>query len=175
MPKILLVGLMNPGDKYRNTRHNAGAMALDLVYPEADFRRASALESLIAQVTREEGDLVLQKPETFMNLSGRAVHLGMRKFSIAASHLIVLHDEVELPPGEVRHKFTGGHKGHNGLRSIIGQIGTPDFHRIRIGVGRPADDRGGYRGFSAVAPAAVRTRKIGTIAGSSETGLCCDQ
>lgn len=138
---------MNPGDKYRNTRHNAGAMALDLVYPEADFRRASALESLIAQQTTEEGDLVLQKPETFMNLSGRAVQLAMRKFSVAASHLIVLHDEVELPPGEVRYKYAGGHKGHNGLRSIMGQIGTADFHRIRIGVGRPADDRGGIADF----------------------------
>ena len=138
---------MNPGDKYRNTRHNAGAMALDLVYPEADFRRASALESLIAQMTTEEGDLVLQKPETFMNLSGRAVQLAMRKFSVAPSHLIVLHDEVELPPGEVRHKFGGGHKGHNGLRSIMGQIGSPDFHRIRIGVGRPADERGGIADF----------------------------
>jgi|GEM_PF-369429 len=145
--KILLAGLMNPGDKYRNTRHNAGAMALDLVYPEADFRRASALESLIAQMTTEEGDLVLQKPETFMNLSGRAVQLAMRKFSVAPSHLIVLHDEVELPPGEVRHKFGGGHKGHNGLRSIMGQIGSPDFHRIRIGVGRPADERGGIADF----------------------------
>lgn len=145
--KILLAGLMNPGDKYRNTRHNAGAMALDIVFRDADFRRASALESLLAQVTNEHGELILQKPETFMNLSGRAVHLAMRKFSIAASHLVVLHDEVELPPGEVRHKFGGGHKGHNGLRSIIGQIGTADFHRIRIGVGRPADDRGGIADF----------------------------
>ncbi len=145
--KILLAGLMNPGDKYRNTRHNAGAMALDLVYPEADFRRAAALESLIAQVAGEEGDLVLQKPETFMNLSGRAVQLAMRKFSIPPAQLIVLHDEVELPPGEVRYKYAGGHKGHNGLRSIIGQISSADFHRIRIGVGRPVDDRGGIADF----------------------------
>lgn len=145
--KVLLAGLMNPGDKYRNTRHNAGAMALDLIYPGADFRRASQLESLVAQVTSPDGDLILQKPETFMNLSGRAVQLALRKFSVAPSHLIVLHDEVELPPGEVRHKFGGGHKGHNGLRSIIGQIGSADFHRIRIGVGRPADDRAGIADF----------------------------
>lgn len=138
---------MNPGEKYRNTRHNAGAMALDLLFPEADFRRTSALESLLAVVSAEEGDLILQKPETFMNLSGRAVFLAMRKYSISASHLIVLHDEVELVPGEVRHKYSGGHKGHNGLRSIIGQIGSADFHRIRIGVGRPADDRGGIADF----------------------------
>mgnify|MGYP001567228760 CR=1 FL=1 len=145
--KVLLTGLMNPGEKYRNTRHNAGAMALDLIYPEADFRRADALESLLARVSTDDADLVLQKPETFMNLSGRAVQLAMRKFSISASHLIVLHDEVELLPGEVRYKFAGGHKGHNGLRSIIAQLGTADFHRIRIGVGRPADERGGIADF----------------------------
>ena len=146
MTKILLVGLMNPGDKYRNTRHNAGAMALDVLYPQAIYRRAAALESGIAELEAEHS-LILQKPETFMNLSGNAVSAALKKYSIPPARLIVLHDEVELAPGVIRHKFGGGHKGHNGLRSIIERIATADFHRIRIGVGRPTDDRGGIADF----------------------------
>lgn len=138
---------MNPGAQYRNTRHNAGAMALDLIYPGADFRRVAAIESAIAKISVETCELILQKPETFMNLSGNAVNAALKKYSILPNSMIVLHDEVELPAGEVRYKFGGGHKGHNGLRSIIGQTGTADFHRIRIGVGRPENDREGIADF----------------------------
>ncbi len=138
---------MNPGDKYRFTRHNAGAMALDQVFPDVSYSANKALEAYTGQ--SEEGDVVFifLKPQTFMNLSGQSVAKALKKYNIEKSHLIVLHDEVELPFTEVRHKFGGGHKGHNGLRSIMAVIGTGDFHRIRIGVGRPADDSNGIADY----------------------------
>lgn len=148
MPKkVLLAGLMNPGDKYRFTRHNAGAMALDEVFPGVTYSPNKALEAHTGQ--SEEGDMLFffLKPQTFMNLSGQSVVKAMKKHNVEASHLIVLHDEVELPVAEVRYKFGGGHKGHNGLRSIMAVIGTGDFHRIRIGVGRPADDSHGIADY----------------------------
>lgn len=138
-PTIACVGLMNPGDRYRFTRHNAGAMALDALWPSASY---TAIKSLAAEIAEtDEGDtrLLLVKPQTFMNLSGQAVGAVIKKFNIAPAKLVVFHDEVELDNGVVRHKFGGGHKGHNGLRSIIGVIGSADFHRIRVGVSRPAN------------------------------------
>ena len=151
---------MNPGEKYRNTRHNAGAMALDLLFPEARYRHTGALHGDVAQLTTDAAEWLLLKPDTFMNLSGNAVLAAMKKFSLSPAQVVVLHDEVELPPREVRYKFGGGHKGHNGLRSIIGQIGSADFHRIRIGVGRPRDDRAGIADFLlSVQPVAERAEK----------------
>lgn len=144
---LLVAGLMNPGEKYRFTRHNAGAMALDALWPNADYTMLKSLEAEIAEVSEGEFPLILLKPHTFMNLSGRAVDKAMKKFRIAPTQLIVLHDEVELAVGVVKHKFGGGHKGHNGLRSIMATIGSADFHRIRIGVGRPVDDRHGIADY----------------------------
>lgn len=145
--KILVAGLMNPGDKYRFTRHNAGAMALDVLFPEVTYATNKALESSTAELQNGDHLFIFQKPQTFMNLSGQAVQKALKKFNVKPSHLIVLHDEVELPVGEVRYKFGGGHKGHNGLRSIMAVTGTGDFHRIRIGVGRPPDDTNGIADY----------------------------
>lgn len=151
---------MNPGEKYRYTRHNAGAMALDTLWPNADYTMQKSLEAEIAEVTEGELYLILLKPHTFMNLSGRAVAKAMKKFHMAPAQLIVFHDEVELAIGVVKHKFGGGHKGHNGLRSIIASIGSADFHRIRIGVGRPHDERHGIADYLlSVQPPAERTSK----------------
>jgi PTH1 family peptidyl-tRNA hydrolase len=144
---VLVVGLMNPGEKYRFTRHNAGAMGLDVLWPAADYALVKSLEGELAEVTEGNLKLVLLKPHTFMNLSGQAVLKAMKKFRIAPQQLVVFHDEVELPIGTVRHKFGGGHKGHNGLRSIMAATGSADFHRIRIGVGRPHDDRHGIADY----------------------------
>ncbi|MFZ5630416.1 MAG: aminoacyl-tRNA hydrolase [Spirochaetota bacterium] len=157
---VLVVGLMNPGDKYRFTRHNAGAMGLDVLWPAADYSPAKSLEGEVAEVSEGSVNLVLLKPHTFMNLSGQAVLKTMKKFRIAPQQLVVLHDEVELPVGTVKHKFGGGHKGHNGLRSIMGLTGSADFHRIRIGVGRPHDDRHGIADYLlAFQPPAERVTK----------------
>lgn len=145
--KLLVVGLMNPGDKYRYTRHNAGAMGLDELWPAAAYQSVKSLEADVAEVTEDGVGLILLKPQTFMNLSGRAVVKAMKKFRIEPKQLVVLHDEVELPVGAVKHKAGGGHKGHNGLRSIMAECGSADFHRIRIGVGRPNDDRHGIADY----------------------------
>lgn len=145
--EIVVAGLMNPGDKYRYTRHNAGAMALDLVFPEARYTVQKSLDALAAEVEIEGSRALLIKPQTFMNLSGQAVRKALKKYGLPEQRLIVLHDEVELKPGEVRHKFGGGHKGHNGLRSIMADLGSGEFHRIRIGVGRPQDDRFGIADY----------------------------
>lgn len=151
---------MNPGDKYRFTRHNAGAMALDVVYPGIGYSANKALEAFLGQAESDGNICYFLKPQTFMNLSGQSVQKALKKYNIETSHLIVLHDEVELPVGEVRHKFGGGHKGHNGLRSIMGVMGTGDFHRIRIGVGRPADDSNGIADYLlAFQPEAQRAKK----------------
>ena len=151
---------MNPGDKYRFTRHNAGAMALDVVYPGIGYSANKALEAFWGQAESDGNICYFLKPQTFMNLSGQSVQKALKKYNIETSHLIVLHDEVELPVGEVRHKFGGGHKGHNGLRSIMGVMGTGDFHRIRIGVGRPADDSNGIADYLlAFQPEAQRAKK----------------
>lgn len=93
--------------------------------------------SLVASNDREDKKLVIAKPQSFMNLSGAPVALLLKKFEVDADHLIVMHDEVDLPTDSVRVKYGGGHAGHNGLRSIIDRIGTRDFYRVRIGVGRP--------------------------------------
>jgi peptidyl-tRNA hydrolase, PTH1 family len=138
---------MNPGDKYRYTRHNAGAMALDLIFPDARYAAQKSLDALTSEVEIEGLTALLIKPQTFMNLSGQAVWKALKKYGLPEQRLIVLHDEVELKPGEVRHKFGGGHKGHNGLRSIMADLGSGEFHRIRIGVGRPADDRFGIADY----------------------------
>ncbi len=157
---LLVAGLMNPGDKYRFTRHNAGAMALDVLWPSADYTMVKSLEGELAEVTDAGVKLILLKPQTFMNLSGQAVLKTMKKFRVAPPQLIVLHDEVELPVGVVKHKFGGGHKGHNGLRSIIALIGSADFHRLRIGVGRPHDDSHGIADYLlSMQPAAERATK----------------
>lgn len=145
--KIVCAGLMNPGDKYRFTRHNAGAMALDLLFPGASYTNARGLDAQVASAQYEGFEAELVKPQTYMNLSGQSIAKALKKYSTPAKYLIVLHDEVELGIGEVRHKFGGGHKGHNGLRSIMAILGHGDFHRIRIGVGRPKDDSGGIADY----------------------------
>lgn len=148
VPKeFIFAGLMNPGEKYRYTRHNAGAMALDLIFPEAGYTPSRTLDAWLAEARWRESEVVLLKPQTFMNLSGQSVAKAIRHYKLTPKQLVVLHDEVELPTGEVRYKFGGGHKGHNGLRSIMSVLGSGDFHRIRIGVGRPQDDANGIADY----------------------------
>ena len=137
-PIRLVVGLGNPGREHEATRHNAGfwyadALAARLGAPfsgEAKFH---------GRVARAVGDLRLLKPGTYMNLSGRAVAALAQFFSIAPAEILVVHDELDLPPGEVKIKFGGGHAGHNGLRDIIARLGAAEFWRLRLGIGHPRD------------------------------------
>ena len=135
----MIVALGNPGNQYARTRHNAGFLALD--------RFADELPLPVSWRTKHDGDLAetelfsvklsLFKPMTYMNRSGGPLQKAMSSAGVSQQDIIVLHDEVELPFGEVRLKKDGGHKGHNGLRDIMARLGNGDFYRIRIGVGRP--------------------------------------
>ena len=135
----LIVGLGNPGKKYEGTRHNAGFWFVDEVARavRADFRRETRFQG---EVARPAGsDVWLLKPETFMNNSGRAVSALAAFFRIPPEEVLVAHDELDLQPGDVRLKFGGGLSGHNGLRDVAPSLGTPDFWRLRIGIGHPRD------------------------------------
>jgi PTH1 family peptidyl-tRNA hydrolase len=139
---IAIVGLGNPGNKYCKNRHNVGFLLLDYLEKQwnaASINKKSGAEfaKLTHSVNQKEFNLILIRPLKFMNLSGEPVCDLMNYFKIQPDHLIVLHDEIELPFGEIRSKKGGGHKGHNGLRDIILHCNSSDFYRIRFGVGRP--------------------------------------
>ncbi|KQX07481.1 MULTISPECIES: aminoacyl-tRNA hydrolase [unclassified Leifsonia] len=136
----LVAGLGNPGPGYSGNRHNVGQMVLDELAGRisASFKTHKA-NALVAEGRLSPGGpkLILAKPGTFMNLSGKPVAALLKFYSLDASRLIVIHDELDVPFDTVKLKQGGGHGGHNGLRDIIAAIGTPDFTRVRVGVGRP--------------------------------------
>ncbi|MBE7436956.1 MAG: aminoacyl-tRNA hydrolase [Spirochaetales bacterium] len=138
----LIAGLGNPGPEYLYHRHNAGFMVLDWFKNRLDAHPAGKKwqsELSEADFRRSDGQkirLILIKPQTFMNLSGKAIAPALAYYRLTVSDLLVIHDEIELPFGEVRRKAGGGHKGQNGLRSIMASC-TADFERLRFGVGRP--------------------------------------
>ncbi|MCL2749295.1 MAG: aminoacyl-tRNA hydrolase [Alphaproteobacteria bacterium] len=150
---VLIVGLGNPGMKYDRTRHNAGFMAIDMLAQKyAMVPAAGFLDSLKFWRTNSDagwkkeknslvikaGKIILAKPQTFMNLSGKAVQALMTFYKIPLENLIVIHDDMDLPTGTVREKMGGGSAGHNGIKSIDAAVGK-DYRRIRIGVGHPRD------------------------------------
>ena len=138
----IIIGLGNPGRKYERTRHNAGFLAVDEIARDLRFSLSQEkYHALIGKCRIGDADALFVKPQTFMNESGRSVGAVLRYTYGSPADLIVVHDELDLPLGTVRVKSGGGHGGHNGLRSIIEHIGTPDFIRIRVGVGRPAPGR----------------------------------
>ena len=137
-----IAGLGNPGNQYRKNRHNAGFLLLDYLeslWNAGNRTKKSGAEfvKITIPAGKTDVDLVLIRPQKFMNLSGAPVCDLLKFFKIKTENLIVLHDEIELSFGDIRSKKGGGHKGHNGLRDIIGQCGSADFYRIRFGVGRP--------------------------------------
>jgi len=141
---LLVVGLGNPGREYASHRHNVGFMAVDELAHKASadsFREK--FSGSYAKGRLGDQEIILLKPMTYMNESGRSVQPAMAFFKVAPRDVLVLHDELDLPFGAVRLKFGGGHAGHNGLRSIMAHAGTGDFGRVRVGVGRPP---AGFRG-----------------------------
>lgn len=136
----LVIGLGNPGGEYRGTRHNAGWMCLDELETRGRFGREHREGPARVRVGAVEGyDLVTARPQTYMNVSGRAaVHL-LRKFGVPAEDLIVVHDDVDLPLGRIRLKRGGGAAGQKGVLSIADSLRTRDFLRVRIGVSRPEE------------------------------------
>ena len=134
---LLVVGLGNPGRQYERTRHNVGWMVADELARRLDGSWKSKFSGKLAEVRLGGQKLALLKPETFMNDSGRSVGAAARFFKVEPEGLLVVHDNVDLEPGRLQARAGGGLAGHNGLRSLAQTLGSQDFLRLRIGVGRP--------------------------------------
>ncbi len=134
---VLIVGLGNPGDKYVMTRHNAGFMAVDfLAGPNVVWKKEK--NALVANVTGDGRKIIVAKPQTFMNNSGIPVRELMTFYKIPLENLIVIHDDMDIKPGDAREKVGGGSGGHNGIKSIDANVGN-EYFRLRIGIGHPRD------------------------------------
>ncbi|GIX35263.1 MAG: peptidyl-tRNA hydrolase [Lysobacteraceae bacterium] len=135
----LIVGLGNPGPEHAAQRHNVGFWFVDALAADAGerFGAESKLFGESARVRLAGHDLRLLKPSTFMNRSGRSVQAALHYWKIDPERMLVVHDELDLPPGVARFKFDGGHGGQNGLRDIIASLGHGRFHRLRLGIGHP--------------------------------------
>ncbi len=136
----LIAALGNPGPKYKNTRHNVGWWSLDDLATDASVQlSAQGADSETGEAEFGGKQVLLVRPLTYVNRSGNAVKHLMRKHNLEPDHLIVIYDDLNLDPGKVRIRPKGGAGGHNGMKSVISALGTEDFIRIRIGVGRPID------------------------------------
>ena len=152
----LVVGLGNPGPRYRDTRHNVGFMALERLACEAavPFRQQAKFHGVLAEVGQGPQRLRLLMPHTYMNDSGRSIRAALDWFSLRPAELLVVVDDMDLPLGRLRLRARGSAGGHNGLRSAIAHLGTEAFPRLRIGIGAPADT-----------PAERRARTLGHVLG----------
>ena len=138
MAAKLIVGLGNPGPKYLWTRHNAGFIVLDRFASLTGIAATrKSFSGLYGEGEFKGNRLFLLKPQTYMNLSGRSVAEALRFHKLAPSDLIVIHDELDIPFGQIKLKTDGGHGGHNGLRSLHQELGTGDYNRLRVGIGKP--------------------------------------
>lgn len=136
----LFVGLGNPGEKYAATRHNAGFWWVDLISQQTSspLKLDAKMFGETAKIS-QQADAWLMKPMTFMNASGKAVAAMANYYKIPPAQILVIHDELDLPAGTAKLKLGGGHGGHNGLRDIHAALGTPDYWRLRVGIGHPGD------------------------------------
>ena len=135
---FLIVGLGNPGEEYEHTRHNAGFDTVDKIAAEIGVRYwKNECGALTGKGAYHDIDVVLAKPQSYMNTSGGPVKQLMNAYGVSPDYLVVIHDELDIDPGTIRVKFGGGHAGHNGLRSICDKLGTRDWFRVRCGIGRP--------------------------------------
>ena len=138
MRTYLVVGLGNPGREYAQTRHNAGFMLADALAARLGVRfRRLQFKALTTDARYGKAKIILAKPQTYMNLSGQAVAPLLRFYKIPPERLLVAYDDLDLPLGAVRLRPKGGHGGHKGMRSIIERLGTQEFPRLRLGIGRP--------------------------------------
>jgi PTH1 family peptidyl-tRNA hydrolase len=134
---LLVVGLGNPGREYASTRHNVGFMVADELARRHGGSWRSKFSGEVADLRLDGARLALLKPQTYMNESGRSVAAAARFYKVDPRDLLAVHDEVDLDPGRMQARLGGGLAGHNGLRSVSAALGTPEFLRLRIGVGRP--------------------------------------
>lgn len=139
----VVAGLGNPGDRYERTRHNAGTMALEVLCERAGATlKKHKTRCLVAETTIAGEGVALARPMSYMNESGRPLGELVRWYQTSPERVVVLHDEIDIPFGEIRVKSGGGTAGHNGLKSIASHLGTNSFVRVRIGVGRPRGEAG---------------------------------
>lgn len=138
-PIRLIVGLGNPGSEYDLTRHNAGFMFVDELARSigASFRSEQKFQGEVAKARISGEDVWLLKPSTYMNCSGRSVQAICQYFKISLDEIVVVHDELDLSPGTLKMKKGGGNAGHNGLKDISSKMGSPNFWRLRLGIGHP--------------------------------------
>ena len=136
----LIVGLGNPGNEYENTRHNAGFWFIDQLVSQYNLslKNESKFLGEVAKFNSSSGNIWLLKPTTFMNRSGQSIARLAQFYKIKPEQILVVHDELDLPPGSVKLKQGGGHGGHNGLRDSISQLGK-NFYRLRLGIGHPGN------------------------------------
>lgn len=140
----LVVGLGNPGKEYANTRHNAGFLVVDRLAKRAGLRVTKSLRQALVGEGLLAGDRVaLAKPQTYMNLSGHAVVGLLGWYKLPPEQLIVVYDDKDLPPGRLRIRPDGSHAGHKGMGSVIESLGTRQVSRVRVGIGRPAEEQRG--------------------------------
>ncbi len=138
MRTFLIIGLGNPGREYAQTRHNAGFLLLDRLAERLGVRfRRLQFKALTTDARYGDAKIILAKPQTYMNLSGQAVGALVRFYKVPPEQLLVAYDDLDLPLGTVRLRPKGGHGGHKGMRSIIERLGTQEFPRLRLGIGRP--------------------------------------
>jgi peptidyl-tRNA hydrolase, PTH1 family len=163
MQRTLIVGLGNPGKKYARTRHNVGTDAIELLAQRLSVSlKVGRDRAQVAETRIGEHAVVLAVPTTWMNESGEAVGPIARRYKIPAANIIVIHDELDLEPGAVKLKMGGGLAGHNGLKSVSQHMGTNDYMRVRIGVGKPSTkEQGADHVLSSIPPA---ERKILDVA-----------
>lgn len=141
MNHFLIVGLGNPGEKYKNTRHNIGFLILDAYIASLGLHWNESKKFAETSQTYAGYKVHFLKPLEYMNLSGKAVQTIVQMYKIPPSQILVVQDEVDLPFGKIKNKIGGGTAGHNGLKDIVAKIGSQEFHRLRFGVGKP--EKGG--------------------------------
>jgi len=142
-PTFLIAGLGNPGREYKASRHNIGFMLVSHLAEElgVTFSRVQS-KALVTKTEYQGSRLILAKPQTYMNLSGQAIGSLVKFYKIEFDHLLVVYDDVDLPYGRIRMRPSGGSAGQKGMRSIIDQLGTQEFPRMRLGIGRPPGSKG---------------------------------
>ncbi|WP_079707655.1 aminoacyl-tRNA hydrolase [Paraliobacillus ryukyuensis] len=137
-----IVGLGNPGKKYEKTRHNVGFMVIDELAKRNGWQlNKTKFNGLYTMETIDETKVILLKPQTYMNLSGESLRPLMDFYELTEEDVLVVYDDLDLPTGKIRLRQKGGHGGHNGIRSIIDQLGSKNFNRLRIGIDRPTGEK----------------------------------
>ncbi|AKC32031.1 aminoacyl-tRNA hydrolase [Candidatus Pantoea carbekii] len=169
----LIVGLNNPGLKYNKTRHNLGAQYVYLLakYTHQSFKSEPKLFGDTAYVALGGSNIHLLVPNTFMNLSGKAIEATLNVYHIQPEEILVAHDEMDLLPGVAKFKQGGGHGGHNGLKDIINKLSNSNFHRLRFGIGHPSE-RDKVNSFILSVPALDEQKLIDSV---MYEAVCCTE